>query len=240
MTKISVASTGRTFCIDNHETTQGEYSQFLKDLAAWDPPGQYPPCAGLPRKPRENIISEQQPFDAGCPPGAFLPETTPNQPVSCVSYCDAYAFCAWAGKRLCGGIVDGGAIAPTVEQFDKTVPNAPAVHEWGYVCSSRGAQPSGAAATSECVTAKGGWKAPSYDAAAPTSCVPSESEFATVVNMTGGLSEWLGGTYATKDGLTFSAVAAPYAYPDFPRCGDVGITAAGAIDGSMGIRCCAD
>ena len=238
MTKITVTSSGRTFCIDNHEATQGEYSQFLKDLSAWDPPSQYPPCAGLPRKPRELVISEQQPFDAGCPPGVFLPEMKPNQPVSCVSSCDAYAFCAWAGKRLCGGI-DGGPIAPSAEQFGAALSN-PTIHEWGYVCSSDGKYPGGAPTTDQCVATKSGWKAPDYDATAPNSCVSPEAMFAKVYNVTGGMSEWLGGTYAKQDGATFAALVLSGADGGIRDCGSVALTAFGAVDGNLGIRCCAD
>ena len=239
MTKISVASTGRTFCIDNHETTQGEYSQFLKDLAAWDPPGQYPTCVGTSRMPAERVIDDQHPFDAGCPPGVFLPETTPNQPVSCVSYCGAYAFCAWAGKRLCGGI-DGGPIAPTAEQFEAALSN-PTLHEWGFVCSSGGKSPGGAPTKDQCVATQSSLKAPSYDATAPNSCVSSEAPFSGVYNVTGGMSEWLGGTYTNKGGLTFAALTGSNVDGGvFPGCGDVALTAVGLVDGGLGIRCCAD
>ena len=90
------------------------------------------------------------------------------------------------------------------------------------------------------MAAKGGLKAPSYDATASTSCAPSDSAFSTVVNMTGGLSEWLGGTYLAKEGYTRAAAAASYAYPDLPGCGEGAMAVVTAIDGSRGIRCCAD
>ena len=60
----------------------------------------------------------------------FKPKETPNAPMSCVDWCDAAAYCAWAGKRLCGAI--GGGQTP-----EKSVGD-PLADEWLYVCTNGG------------------------------------------------------------------------------------------------------
>ena len=50
--------------------------------------------------------------------------------MSCLGWCDAAAYCAWAGKRLCGAI--GGGQTP-----EKAVSD-PLADEWLYVCTNGG------------------------------------------------------------------------------------------------------
>jgi formylglycine-generating enzyme required for sulfatase activity len=43
------------------------------------------------------------PHDSSSPFGCTdFDLTQPNRPIGCVDWCDAAAFCAWRGKRLCG------------------------------------------------------------------------------------------------------------------------------------------
>lgn len=72
---------GSCFWIDRTEVTTAQYQQFL-DASAADVPA----CAA-----HNSSLSE------GLPKGA-----APGLPVTGVDWCDAAAFCAWAGKRLCG------------------------------------------------------------------------------------------------------------------------------------------
>jgi formylglycine-generating enzyme required for sulfatase activity len=61
------------------------------------------------------------------------PDADPDcgtQPQVCVDWCDAYAYCAWSGKRLCGKL-GGGPI--TFDQFAN-----PGKSEWMNGCSSGG------------------------------------------------------------------------------------------------------
>lgn len=78
-----------SFCIDAYEVSSADYAAFVTAMAL--------PDAG------EIDFTERPWCNAD---GGFAPAnsaSTPSQPVMYVSYCDAYAYCAWAGKHLCTG-----------------------------------------------------------------------------------------------------------------------------------------
>jgi formylglycine-generating enzyme required for sulfatase activity len=100
---------GETFCIDSTEVTLGQYEQFEAAVEAGAPVTQPAPCA----------------FNTSI-------KTTDSNgdmftPVDEVNWCDAYAFCAWAGKRLCGRI-GGGSLGSTNI-------GDPAVSQWMRACA---------------------------------------------------------------------------------------------------------
>jgi hypothetical protein len=76
-------------CIDSTEVTNEQYQRFVTS----NPPltGQHPRC------------SWNNDFEPGVPPTVGREQ----YPVVGVDWCDAYAFCAWAGRRLCGRIGGG-------------------------------------------------------------------------------------------------------------------------------------
>jgi formylglycine-generating enzyme required for sulfatase activity len=80
-------------CIDSTEVTNGQYLAFLE--SGPDGGGQSTDCQWDTDFNPANIC----PLDPG----------KPTYPVNGVDWCDAWAFCRWAGKRLCGG-TDGGII----------------------------------------------------------------------------------------------------------------------------------
>lgn len=105
------------FCMDATEATNAHYTQFI---AALVPPqsqsGDPPHCAW-------NTTYVPDPW----PPGSGAD----NLPVSGTDWCDAHAFCAWAGKRLCGAIGGGaGSFAGFAD---------PTMSEWHYACTQGGA-----------------------------------------------------------------------------------------------------
>jgi formylglycine-generating enzyme required for sulfatase activity len=118
-TSNSAARSG-AFCIDSTEVTNAQYQEFL----ASSPKGLALPaaCAGQ---------TDFTPRDMGGNPVPFRPGQE-NFPVVEVNWCDAYAFCAWAGKRMCGQI-GGGALAQGNTETD------PTLAQWYDACSNGGA-----------------------------------------------------------------------------------------------------
>jgi sulfatase modifying factor 1 len=83
-----------TYAIDAYEATNADYATFLS--ARVDPAIEPPVCTFN----TTFVPSQSWPPDAD----------SGTRPVEGVNWCDAYAFCAWSGKRLCGSIADGGVV----------------------------------------------------------------------------------------------------------------------------------
>lgn len=84
---------GGFYCVDATEVTQSQYAAFLAATTG-NTSGQPAVCAG-------NVT-----YASAC----FDPIARPNHPVACVDWCDARAYCKWAGKRLCGGVGSGSEV----------------------------------------------------------------------------------------------------------------------------------
>ena len=102
---------GGSYCVDATEVTKRMYEQFLAAS---------PSAANQP---------------AGCewnstygPPGPG--PGGPDLPATYVDWCDAHAYCAWAGKRLCGAI-EGGSLP-----FDEAAQSNQS--QWYMACSRGG------------------------------------------------------------------------------------------------------
>jgi len=103
-TMVEAADGG--FCIDSTEVTNQQYTDFLNATAGGT----------------DASFLDASRFDGGLPAfcfpsNGFAPETTdgaspggPTDPVTFVNWCDAFAFCQYAGKHLCtGGPIGGDA-----------------------------------------------------------------------------------------------------------------------------------
>ncbi len=108
------------YCIDTTEVTREQYQTWLASGAAAKPASQISNCAWndsyLPGTDARN----------DWPPGMNI-----TAPITFIDWCDAYAYCAGVGKRLCGKI-GGGAIGPSEVTAD------PSASQWVNACSSHG------------------------------------------------------------------------------------------------------
>jgi formylglycine-generating enzyme required for sulfatase activity len=112
MVQVPAPGGGKAFCVDAKEVTNKAYGAFV---AAAEPP-----AAG-------SQITE-------CAWNATYAVTlgADDLPVGGLDWCDAYAYCAWAGKRLCGAVAGG----PLPYDDFQSNPNT---SRWYVACSHAGA-----------------------------------------------------------------------------------------------------
>jgi formylglycine-generating enzyme required for sulfatase activity len=102
---------GGTYCVDSTEVTNGQYQEWLDS-------------GSNPALPLVCV-----PWKTDHVPDSWAPTfATRNLPVTRVDWCDAYAYCSWAKKRLCGAI-EGGA-----HPFQD--PNNPLTNMWFRACTA--------------------------------------------------------------------------------------------------------
>ena len=105
-------------CIDSTEVTIAQYKEFL-DAMGGSTGTQITACSANGSFHPDNDAAWK------------LPLGKERYPITQVDWCDAYAYCAWAGKRLCGRIGSGEPVAP--DDFTNAE-----VDEWYYACSKGG------------------------------------------------------------------------------------------------------
>ncbi len=114
MVGVTALSGGAWYCIDRTEVTNAQYAAFLSG-AAVDASAQPSECS----------------WNASFDPSQGWPATgKDDHPVVYVDWCDAHAYCAWSGKRLCGKI--GGGSNPT------SAGASAAASQWYNACSNHG------------------------------------------------------------------------------------------------------
>ena len=199
------------FCIDSTEVTHKDYSVFLARSTA-------PADAGP-------LVCASKTTHA--PSGAAA---TPTSPQTFVDWCDAYAYCAWAGKRLCGSVAGG----PSGSLVDST-------NQWFTACSH---------------TADGNHTFPYGSAFKPLACNAPEVDaggtvpvaslaecvggYAGIYDMTGNVYEWED-SCTMAGGLT-SCVQRSGSFVDPPgasqTCAYARSVALTIADNDIGFRCC--
>ncbi|WP_438004708.1 SUMF1/EgtB/PvdO family nonheme iron enzyme [Sorangium sp. So ce321] len=108
---ISPVAGGGSYCIDQYEVTKQEYDLFMQAN---------PVLAGLPAACAGNIYR----------PSNGWPYTEGRVPVNYVDWCDAYAYCTYVDKHLCGRIGGGESSPADAANASRS--------EWFNACSGQG------------------------------------------------------------------------------------------------------
>jgi formylglycine-generating enzyme required for sulfatase activity len=109
---VLLPSSSGKYCIDATPVTQQQYQQFLL-AKGQDVSGQLGFCKSNASYAQPSPCPSPSMF----PMVAFDPSSFGDYAVTCTGWCDAYAFCSWAGKRLCSSeewdraFIAGGADA---------------------------------------------------------------------------------------------------------------------------------
>ena len=157
----ALVNVGGSFFVDATEVTVAQYGLFLAAKAG-DVSGQSAVCSW-----------NQSYYDGP------VPMDPDNFPQTSVDWCDAAAYCAWAGEHLCGHI-GGGPIA-RADIFDETL------SQWFVACGGGGFHPNGNPDTlgsPRCNSGSG--------ALAPVaSFATCEGYYPGVFDMEGNAAEWV-------------------------------------------------
>jgi formylglycine-generating enzyme len=228
---------GGIFCIDRTEATNADYGQFLATNPSTT--AQSAVCAS-------NATFAPASDATNCTQYDPSPAGNGKAPISCVNWCDAQAFCAWAGKRLCGKIGGGSNLTSAFADATKS--------EWYTACSHAGqyAFPYGADGTSyEAKSCIGADYGSIRQSAVPTaSC---QGGYNGVFDMSGNVSEWedscaasaglsdqcayRGGSYADLDTGTTPTLLCNSGTATTPK---LATKPRSTRDPEIGFRCCAD
>ena len=107
---------GKNYCIDKLEVSQVQYASFLSAGIVF---AQLPQCAwDTSRDPRT--------LGRGCSGATYASGST--NPIRCVDWCDAAAYCMTKGKRLCGSVPSGATLFTTLGNGQDS--------QWYYACTN--------------------------------------------------------------------------------------------------------
>jgi formylglycine-generating enzyme required for sulfatase activity len=157
------APQGCTYCVDSTEVTNKQYSEFLA-AEGTDTSGQGAECEWNNSYQAQTSLGDDYPVQ--------------------VDWCDAFAYCKWAGKRLCGRI--GGGSTP---YGDRSTASA---SEWYNACSLGGTRthPYGEYQGDRCNVASSG---PLPVRSKPT----CEGGYSGIFDMSGNVVEWEDSCWST-------------------------------------------
>ena len=200
------------FAIDPREVNNAQYQKFLDldhDLAE-QPPG----CA----------------WNDSYAPVAWVGDG--SMPVVNIDWCDARAYCHWAGRRLCGAI-SGGAT---------TVPEAfmPALDQWHHACTKGGTRPFPYGPSYDPKACNVHDYDPNVDAVMPTGSLPScEAPVSGLFDLSGNV--WELTATCTGDGPDDKCLRRGGSY--FSKADDLGcyiqsVRPRKDVYAYVGFRCC--
>lgn len=220
-----VAAAG--FCIDATEVTVAQYNEFL---ATTPNVPQAPECGW------NTSYALQTNGGQGCSADKNDVTKHPSFPATCLDWCDAVAYCTWAGKNLCGSTADGGGVP-----FDQAAqPSA----EWFLACATPAhhTYPTGDTYDGGCNTIPAGGGGSTRDVAADPRCTGG---YPGLYDLAGNVEEWIaacdtsGGADRSQDQCHEAGDSWGYAELGTARCDNLDSDVRSGQYDSVGFRCCA-
>lgn len=218
MSEIVLKERGR-YWIDRTEVTRAAYAAWLRTRP--DPEAEIRICSEW----KTTFVPA-----CGWPPG---PEDG-DLPVTCVDWCDAYAYCRAHGKRLCGDI-DGGPAG-----FGSSADQGRS--QWANACSAGGEYAYSFGATFDAVACNGAayGRGTVMPVGSLSTCRSPEPGYADIHDLSGNVWEWEDACH-TRTGMNDACnIRGGSYYNDarWLRCAAAGVAMRYSQSPGIGFRCC--
>ena len=236
------AADGSFYCMDERETTVAEYTTFMKEAKA-DTKTQPKECEWNDSFVPDTYDPQLDP-PSGCSMASWdILKDNPKFAMGCVDFCDAFAYCKWAGKRLCGKVGGDGTKLLMIDYPTTGSSIATTVSgEWYGACSQGGTSKYAYGDTrdpNKCIETEV-YKAQgnaSLDVTKVTSeCHGTREPYSSIRDMQGSAAEW--GNVCTTHNCLISGTSYTDTTPK--GCEEHGLFTRTGETPDLGIRCCAD
>jgi formylglycine-generating enzyme required for sulfatase activity len=217
-----------TYCIDRTEVTNKQYADFLAknpstqgQIAActWNTTYQPQQVAGVDNCENLSLV--------------YDPSNYPTNPVACIDWCDAFAYCKSLGKRLCGAFGGGGVAQGQGANYKND--------EWDDACSAAGTKtyPYGAAYQGMYCNTLDRNEPGSIAVAQAVNCIGG---YDPIYDMSGNVAEWEDACVGNAGTSDQCLVRGGYfnSYNATASCGSTPSTSRSRISREIGFRCCYD
>ena len=246
------AAYGAPYCMDVRETTRAEYDAFV---AAKVGTANQPPECGWNTQLTPTLYDPETDDTPPSGPWCDVKDWSgmlPDAAVGCVDFCDAVAFCQWAGKRLCGrvggskkwGTIHDAGVTSVGDwdTFVKTIPTS-LESEFASACTQGGKTKFGYGDQYQpglCIDEAwlGGGKSLSVTELDKRQCHGTIPPFVSVYDLSGSVAEWQNLCWMKQESCVVSGTTSASA--DKPCNEFIGSSGMRDVGRGMGIRCCAD